>query len=501
MSKSMFRDVLGLRWGHIFYGKDADDLDENGNYSYKTVPTLWEFIYDFVRLRHMNSPHGVWLLIALAFHYVAPLDLSPAGAAAQHGPLSWQFMQQRVPAWMLLVLPYVIFWHAALYFFKMGELPLHDAPYRWRKTIHNAFYNVVGVVTYVMLENLMAWLWATRRMPSLSDAELWKNGGGTLAGAFVLVQLLAVPLFRDAHFFYAHQFLHQGIGGTRGLLFQGAAGASHADKSMYFFVHSLHHRNIRVEPFAGLSMHFVEHLYYFACTPAMLVVFGPANIHPFVYLYCGVHLLLAPAASHSGWAAHWQADPFHQNHHKTFDNNVAGLSAAFLDVYNGSFLGTYVPMLRGRKQKKAGAENKTNIGTVVAEPTAEDVDEQDAKADLLAPISLEQIVYNIVAALAILVPLLYLAGVDGVVRFVNVRLFRGNVALAHAVIPWVLGAGPCVAAFALYQLIVPSAARAGARKGAVTLSIVHDAFNRAVHFAMGPLPIAMLGIYALKQQQ
>lgn len=90
-------------------------------------------------------------------------------------------------------------------------------------------------------------------------------------------------------------------------------------------VHSLHHRNTDIEPFAGLCMHPVEHLcvaprvsclavcyarrrlragrYYFAAVCVSLSFY----CSPFTFLWNGVHLLLAPAAGHSGFEDHWQA--------------------------------------------------------------------------------------------------------------------------------------------------------------------------------------------------
>jgi len=73
-------------------------------------------------------------------------------------------------------------------------------------------------------------------------------------------------------------------------------------KPLYQQVHSLHHRNTDVEPFSGLCMHPIEHLYYYACILPSLVFFAS----PFAFLWNGVHLLLAPAASHSGWEDHFQ---------------------------------------------------------------------------------------------------------------------------------------------------------------------------------------------------
>ena len=40
-------------------------------------------------------------------------------------------------------------------------------------------------------------------------------------------------------------------------------GPPPSGKAMYKYIHSLHHRNTDIEPFAGLCMHPVEHLYYY----------------------------------------------------------------------------------------------------------------------------------------------------------------------------------------------------------------------------------------------
>lgn len=47
--------------------------------------------------------------------------------------------------------------------------------------------------------------------------------------------------------------------------------------------------------------------YYFACVAPSLVFFCT----PFAFFWNGVHLLLSPGASHSGWEDHFQADQFH----------------------------------------------------------------------------------------------------------------------------------------------------------------------------------------------
>jgi hypothetical protein len=60
-------------------------------------------------------------------------------------------------------------------------------------------------------------------------------------------------------------------------------------------------------------MHPIEHLYYYSCILPNLV---PYFCSPFAFLWNGVHLLLAPGASHSGFEDHFQADGFHYMHHR-----------------------------------------------------------------------------------------------------------------------------------------------------------------------------------------
>ena len=72
---------------------------------------------------------------------------------------------------------------------------------------------------------------------------------------------------------------------------------------------------------------------YYACILPSLVFF----CSPFHFLWNGVHLLIAPGASHSGYEDHFQADAFHYMHHRYLECNYAGLGAAALDVHFGTF--------------------------------------------------------------------------------------------------------------------------------------------------------------------
>lgn len=54
----------------------------------------------------------------------------------------------------------------------------------------------------------------------------------------------------------------------------------------------------------------LQHLYYFSCL-APSIWFAA---HPLVMLFNGIHLVLSPACSHSGYEDHWQSDQFHYLH-------------------------------------------------------------------------------------------------------------------------------------------------------------------------------------------
>ena len=60
---------------------------------------------------------------------------------------------------------------------------------------------------------------------------------------------------------------------------------------MYKYIHSLHHRNTDIEPFSGLSMHPIEHLYYFSCLgPSFLLYTTPFAFMYYIYVELQKHL-------------------------------------------------------------------------------------------------------------------------------------------------------------------------------------------------------------------
>ena len=320
---SLLGNLCGLRKGTLF-GETAPYVDKAKAPGFTPIPqpTLLGWLAGAPFLL-FTSPNGVWAAVSLLLYFLFPYDLSSTSAAAS-SPLSRAFFAQRAPLWLALTFGYAGVWHVGVLLFSRRPF-IAGRPYNAAKTLHNVFWSFWGVLVWVAFENLFCYLWATRRLAFVSDRD---SLGGSAAGALrFAAALLGVPAWRAFHFYFSHRFLHF--------------------NAMYKFVHSLHHRNTDIEPFAGLAMHPVEHLFYFACVLPSLALL----CSPFAFLWNGVHLLLSPAASHSGWEDHFGGGVFHYAHHRYFEVNYAGADVAFLDAAFGSFAPSFE---HSRADKESG---------------------------------------------------------------------------------------------------------------------------------------------------
>lgn len=311
---------FGLQNG-AFIGEPPEYVDKNKAPGRSPIPVAtplqWAKRSPFVLI---TSPNFVWSSIAISLYYFFPYSM------AVTSPISSSFFLERFPMWFSLVFGYDAFWHLALYKFGLGKRPFApNRSYNYDKTAHNIFWTTSGIVIWTLFENVFAYLWSSGRLQYAPDS-FWS----------LAIALMAVPVWRSIHFYFAHRFLHFG--------------------PLYKHVHSLHHRNTDVEPFSGLCMHPVEHLYYYACVaPSLLFVCSP-----FAFLWNGVHLLLSPGASHSGYEDHFQSDAFHYLHHRYFECNYAGTDAAFLDLA----FGTYRGALADNDLADAREDAKSSLRTV-----------------------------------------------------------------------------------------------------------------------------------------
>lgn len=197
--------------------------------------------------------------------------------------------------------------------FDPRDLAVNNRNFTFRNQVYdNVFWSLAsGVTVWTIFEVSYFWCAANGFAPvfSFTDAPIWS------AAWFVLI-----PLWASFHFYWIHRLLHW--------------------PPIYKRVHSLHHRNVNVGPWSGMSMHPLEHIGYFSSVLIHFVV--PSDpIHVIFHLY---NLALNPAVSHAGFEKLFVKDRkrmalgdfFHQLHHRFFECNY-GTAEVPWDVVFGSF--------------------------------------------------------------------------------------------------------------------------------------------------------------------
>jgi sterol desaturase/sphingolipid hydroxylase (fatty acid hydroxylase superfamily) len=180
----------------------------------------------------------------------------------------------------------------------------------------NVFWSCVsGGITWTVYEVLMLWAYANGWLPYVNPQE---------QPVYFGLLLCVIQLWRLFHFYWVHRWLHW--------------------PPLYKAAHHIHHRNINVGPWSGLSMHPIEHILYYTCMLIHIVV--PS--HPVHMIFNGLHASLTPAPGHSGFdqviirgeTSHGHVNIpagsfFHQLHHRYFECNY-GETDFPLDHWFGS---------------------------------------------------------------------------------------------------------------------------------------------------------------------
>lgn len=176
----------------------------------------------------------------------------------------------------------------------------------------NMFWSLgSGVGFWTAYEVLMFWAMGNGYAPLLSPAE---------HPVIFVLWFLLTPVWISFHFYWVHRALHWG--------------------PLYKLAHALHHRNVNVGPWSGLSMHPVEHLIFFSSILIHFIV--PA--HPLHILFHMQHQSLTAATSHTGFENLLVEDKkrlalgtfHHQMHHRYFEVNYGNLEMPW-DKWFGTF--------------------------------------------------------------------------------------------------------------------------------------------------------------------
>lgn len=164
----------------------------------------------------------------------------------------------------------------------------------------NMFWSLISGVTIWTL-NEAAYLWL------YDGGILWRaNFGESLWESLWFIALfILIPHIQAIHFYIIHIFLHW--------------------PPAYKHVHALHHRNVNLGPWSGISMHPAEHLIYL-CPWLVFLVLPSHPLHLFFFMH---YLTLGAAFSHSGFerlklwgnATFPIAGFYHQLHHRFYTCN------------------------------------------------------------------------------------------------------------------------------------------------------------------------------------
>jgi lathosterol oxidase len=176
----------------------------------------------------------------------------------------------------------------------------------------NIFWTIIsGVTIWTLYEVLFMWSYANNFIIHI----FWKDD----MFLFCLVFFFMFT-WMSIHFYFIHRLLHLPI--------------------LYKLFHSVHHRNTNIGPWSGISMHPIEHIFYFSSVLIHFII--PS--HPLHILF---HLIVASQGAiigHAGFdaiifkknkkiaLAHF----YHQLHHRYFECNYGALEVPF-DLWFGTF--------------------------------------------------------------------------------------------------------------------------------------------------------------------
>lgn len=180
------------------------------------------------------------------------------------------------------------------------------------QVLDNMFWHIAsGITLWSLAQIVVFWMMANGYAPSLlfPDNPVW------FVAAFVLI-----PIWSSFHFYWVHRLLHW--------------------PPLYKAAHALHHRNVNVGPWSGISMHPIEHALFYTNFLIHLVV----PTHPLHVMFHGYIQSTHPVFSHSGFEDLMVKDSpqmamgvfFHQLHHRYFECNYGTVEMPW-DRWFGSY--------------------------------------------------------------------------------------------------------------------------------------------------------------------
>ncbi len=152
---------------------------------------------------------------------------------------------------------------------------------------------------------------------------------------FVAIFFL-IPIWESFYFYVIHRMLHFPL--------------------LYKHVHSLHHRNINVGPWSGMSMHPIEQIIFLGSVFVHILI----GAHPVHILFHLQYYFLTAITTHTGFQGLFINDKnrlalgtfHHQMHHRYFECNYGSLEIPWDKVFGSFHDGTVEANEKMQKRRK-----------------------------------------------------------------------------------------------------------------------------------------------------
>lgn len=262
------------------------------------------------------SERMILLMMAVFAWYV----LYPSPEAAQSFALGWIAQTYLVNLGFMLVIAGGLHWYfymkkgqgKTLKFDGRGQASGNRAFLFSDQVRENMFWSLTsGVAQLTGFQVVIMWMMANGYAPTITLASnpVW----------FVL-WIVLLPVWSAFHFYWVHRLLHMPFFYTR--------------------YHALHHRNINIGPWSGLSMHPVEHLLYLTS----LCVHWVVASHPIHLIFHVLYQGPGAAMTHTGYEDLLIKDKrrlalgtfYHTLHHRYFECNYGNQEMPW-DRWFGTF--------------------------------------------------------------------------------------------------------------------------------------------------------------------
>ncbi len=288
------------------------------------------FLLGWLRRNWLTLSERVMILILAVVLWAVAY---PSLETAQTFAFGWVFQTWAVNMGLMIIIAGGLHWY---FYMRRGQgkrlkfdprdQAKNNRLWQFSNQVHdNMFWSLTsGVAQLTAFQVTVMWLMANGYAPVITLAE---------SPVWFVVWLMLLPVWSAFHFYWVHRLLHVPV--------------------LYKHVHSLHHRNVNIGPWSGLSMHPVEHLLYLTTLLVHVVVAS----HPVHLIFHVIYQGPGAAMTHTGYEDLLIRDKrrlalgtfYHQLHHRYYECNYGNQEMPW-DRWFGTFHdGTEV----GREATKA----------------------------------------------------------------------------------------------------------------------------------------------------